>query len=511
VSQKQDSDVKPWDVVLPNHVEMFGPGILDTGKRETWCRAFLYAGTTLRLWNEAPELKTALLAACALKDVNRVMLVCKYGEESGLIPALQSLLSPECELITREIGRQAMDAITGKRASSANRFQWDFDYFDNLADSSVDRVILFGSASHIYNLKSCADNICRVLRDGGRVIVADAPWGGKDLAAAIGMDAHLEGFLARVISGMGLELEDLPDIGIESMKSAFGPLLGWSRACFWKGLYLFCGQKSGSKKRLYLGSVPSTDAVDMFLAVKPTISPWDLMAAEEKDALGPEVLQPDLQKNWGRAVFFSGNLDWMYTRAGNMLHIMYRNLEAKQGDKVLVIGEKLEVLGFLPELRKLVGEAGEIAAFDMVGASHKAYKQQWQMGPDVLVEVKHRWDYPFADSYPDDYFDMVWLPQGVHHARSWNDIAPGLLRVLKPGGQVMMIENRTCPPAFFKAIEINGFLRCIAEKIFWGMDTTFEEMPDYTTDELESAFGDNLNDTFSLEWKGWLLFWGYKK
>jgi hypothetical protein len=83
--------------------------------------------------------------------------------------------------------------------------------------------------------------------------------------------------------------------------------------------------------------------------------------------------------------------------------------------------------------------------------------------------------------------------------------------VLKPGGQVIMIENRTCPPAFFTAIEMNGFLRCMVEKIFWGMDTTFEEMPDHTTAVLASAFGSSITGTFGLEWKGWLIFWGYKK
>ncbi|MFC1846188.1 methyltransferase domain-containing protein [Chloroflexota bacterium] len=511
MSQKQFSRFQPWEVVLPNHIEMFGTEILDAGKRAAWCRAFFYAGTTLRLWNEAPELKAALLSACALKDVTRLVLICKYGEESELVPALQSLLPSDCEMEVREIGRQAMDVFSNLTSSSDNQLQWDFDYFDTLADGSVDRVILFGAVSHIRSLESCANNICRVLRDGGRVIIADTPWGGKDLAAAANMDAHLEGFLARILSGMGIEIEDLPDTGVESLKSAFEPLLNWSRVFSWRGLFLFYGQNGANENRLSLGPLPATDAVDKFIALKQTQSPWDLISEVEKYVLGPDVINPAVQRNWGRAVFFSGNLDWMYTRAGNMLHIMYQNLKAKKGDKVLVIGEKLEVLGFLPELRKLVGETGEIASFDMVGASHKAYKQQWKMGPDQFVEEKHRWDYPFADTYPDNYFDMVWLPQGVHHARSWEEIAPRLLRVLKTGRQVMMIENRTCPPAFFKAIEINGFLRCIAEKVYWGMDTTFEEMPDYTTLDLESAFGNSLTDIFSLEWKGWLLFWGYKK
>ena len=190
---------------------------------------------------------------------------------------------------------------------------------------------------------------------------------------------------------------------------------------------------------------------------------------------------------------------------------MYSNLRARHGDKVLVIGEVLEDLGFLPELRNRIGKDGEIAAFDMVEKSRSAYAQQWASGPEAYIPEKHQWDYPFADSYPENYFDLVWLPQGVHHALDWREIASKLLRVLKPGGQVMMVECRTCPPEFFTAINISGLLKCISEKIYWAIDSTFEEMPDYSTQEIASAFGDSLIDSFSLEWKGRLLFWGIKK
>ena len=43
------------------------------------------------------------------------------------------------------------------------------------------------------------------------------------------------------------------------------------------------------------------------------------------------------------------------------------------------------------------------------------------------------------------------------------------------------------------------------------MDTTFEEMPDYSALDIANAFADSLVDTFHLEWKGFLVFWGYKK
>ena len=75
----------------------------------------------------------------------------------------------------------------------------------------------------------------------------------------------------------------------------------------------------------------------------------------------------------------------------------------------------------------------------------------------------------------------------------------------------MMAECRVPPPEFHLGIEMSGMLRCIVDKIFWAMEMTLEEMPDYSTADLARAFGDSLTDVYSLEWKGFLLFWGYKR
>jgi len=147
----------------------------------------------------------------------------------------------------------------------------------------------------------------------------------------------------------------------------------------------------------------------------------------------------------------------------------------------------------------------------MVAKSRSGREKQWETGSREAITEKHQWDYPFADKYPDHYFDLIWFPQGVHHAYSWDKIAPRLLRALQPGGQIMMAECRIPAPEFHHGIQMSGMLQCIVDKIFWAMEMTFEEMPDYSTGELTRAFGDFLTDIFSLEWKGFLLFWGYKK
>lgn len=512
MTQNKTSQKEPWDYLLnlPDRIKRSGLDTADLDKRAIWCQSIFYGGNTLRLWNEATELKIALLSACALKEGQRIILIGKYADESGIAQALRSLLGREGYMSVEEIGPQAVAAFQKIHSAPGTQLQWDFNYFDSLPDESLDRVILFGAASHIGNWKDCAQHIHRVLRDGGRVIIADAPWGGKDLITAAHMDTHLTAMLTTLLSGMGLKEEELPQIGPEDLTAIFKPLLRWSRAFSWRGLYLFYGQKGREEDSPYFEFPLSTEAVQAFLTEKPSTTPWDFLAAAEIDALGPEVGDINIQKKWGRMISFGGSLEWMHANSSIIVDLMYNNISASPGYRVLVIGERLESLGFLPELRKRIGKAGEIVAFDLNLKHFVLFGQLWE-GVDVPLAGRHQWDYDFADTYPDDYFDLVWLPQGVHHARSWKEIAPKLLRALKPQGQVMMMECRLCHPVFFAALSMSGILKCIAEKLWWAMHVTFEEMPDYSTADLALAFGDSLTGTFSLEWNGWLLFWGYKK
>ena len=163
----------PWDYLLPYAVTVFGPDVLNKEKRAAWCKAMFCAGSTLCLWNRAVELKLALLSACALREGQRVLLIGKYANESGLASAIGSLLGGEGSLRIEEIASKALVSFSEVHPVTGKRLQWDFSNFDSLPDKSVDRVILFGAASHMGNLHHCAQHIHRVLRDGGKVIAAD--------------------------------------------------------------------------------------------------------------------------------------------------------------------------------------------------------------------------------------------------------------------------------------------------------------------------------------------------
>jgi SAM-dependent methyltransferase len=332
--QKKSIGEDPWDFVLPVHVKMFGSELLSPDKKAIWCKAFFCGGSTLHLWNKAVELKLTLLSACALKGGQRVVLIGKYCAESGLVQALRSLLSQKDLLVVEEIAPQALAAFPQIHPATGKRLQWNFNYFDSLPDESLDRVILFGATSHIGNLEECVRHIYRILRDRGRVIIADAPWGGEDLVTAAHMDAHLEGFVTRILAGMKLKEEELPHIGPEDLTTLFKSVLRWSRAISWQGLYLFYGQKGGSEGNASWDFPLPTEAVQIFLTEKASMNPWHFLTASEIATLGSEVAESKLQKNWGRAIFFASCLAWCWANSKTIKHLMYSNLRVKPGNRV---------------------------------------------------------------------------------------------------------------------------------------------------------------------------------
>ncbi len=510
------------------------PGITTPAYWADWCRAMFYAGTTLHLWNEIPELKTAFLSACSPAEGQSVFLIGKYAAESGLAPALRSLIGKAGNITVEEIGPPAITAITKISSTPGTKLQWNFSYLDSVPDRSIDRVILFGAASHVANWNDFAKQIHRVLRDGGRLAIAEVPLGGKEFRHGLHEDSHFEGFILRVLSGMGVKEDELPDIGAEDLATLFQPLLRWSKSFSWQGIYVFYGQKGGKGDSSFMMSPKSTEEVQTFLAVKPSQTLWDFLTDAEKSAWGStveEINRPDLANSvtWG-----GGNLVWCWLNTRTITDIMWNNLMVKPGDKVLMICELPEDLGTLEELQKRVGKTGEIVNVNM-SPSKKAYNyKNWQERRKKYMEQgsPEEWPYDFADDYPNNYFDCIFVPQGVHHSSNWLRDAPRLLRALKPGHQFMAIECGINRPQMSAAREISALVRIVGDRVFaislpsWlvgplspagplppGSGYEHEGRPyhDVSTAHLRESFGDGLTDVCSLEHKGWILFWGYKK
>lgn len=501
-----DNPTRPSDV--------YGVGVNDLDKRSLWCQAYFYAGSTLGLWNEAVELKMALLTSCSISEGQNIILIAKYGEESGFSPALVSLVGTKDRMTIKEIGPAVLEAFRQIRNSG----KWpslDFNYFDSLPDKSIDRIIFFGVSSHVRDWVKCSEQTYRVLRPGGRIVIADAPWVGREMLTAAHLDAHLEGMLAKLLSGMKLHEDQLPVAGPDELKELFLPRLSWIRSFSWQGLYLFYGQKEGAKGDDTYEFPRVTIEVQKFLRQQPVKSPWGLLSRAEIEVLGPDIMDIDRRKRWGRTINIGGGFSRM-EEYESIRKLMWDNLKSSPGFKALVIGEFIDYL-WIPELKNRKGSDGEITGININLVHHEVLRKIYESGEEnVKIPLaerrpRHQWDYDYADKYPDEYFDLIWFPQGVHHASDWGKIAPRMARVLKPGGQIMLVENRVNNPEFLAAMQISGQMRYIARKLYWAMNVPYEELPDYPAVVIEEAFKGLLSNTYSLEWKGWLLYWGFKK
>lgn len=488
----------PWSskYVLPYYKEIFGNQIFDPEIRAKWCKACFYAGNALRLWNQALELKIAFLTACSLKSDHKTLLIGEHLAESGVEPALRSIVE---HIETNDISSQALSKLMDKPAG----LQWDFHMLDKLPDDSIDRLILFDAASHIANWSDFAEQINRVLCDTGIAVIAEAPLGGNDFFEAFRLDSHLEAHSLRILAGLGIKETDFPKTDPASLEKLFKPYFAWNRSFSWQGVYLFYGGKTKREFADNLHFPAKTSEACNFLTERQFRIAWDFMTTEEKAAFDDLVGDTEKQFNWGRATFLAGGLRLMGDLNSNYVELMYENLQAKPGDKVFMLGELFEELGFLTELKRRKGEMAELAAID-VSTKARSYAKSGGIP---------QWDYDFADPYPDNYFDVAWIPQGVHHCSDWHKFAPKLLRILKPGGQVIMHECRIGAPEWWQGVQMSGFLKCIIEKIYLGpgRKKLGERQFDVTPETIVHAFGDKLRNSFSFASKGWLVFWGYKK
>ena len=182
-----------------------------------WSLAFFYAGNFLRLWNEAVEIKMALLTAGSFNEGQNVVLIGKYADDSGITSAIRSLTGENGTLKLFEVGPQFLKGFKYVEGVEGKWPKWDFDYSRDLPAASVDRIVFFGTPSHISDWQKLAKEVDRVLKPSGRIIFADINLG-KDLLTPAYLDTHLEGIITKLLSGMKLYESDLPDVGPDRLK-----------------------------------------------------------------------------------------------------------------------------------------------------------------------------------------------------------------------------------------------------------------------------------------------------
>ena len=158
------------------------------------------------------------------------------------------------------------------------------------------------------------------------------------------------------------------------------------------------------------------------------IQPWDVKAQ------GATITDVEEQKRWTRTILFGG-LPYIWRElAAPMNTIVYSLLEAKPGDRVLVIGESLGPCGWVDDLLELVGESGEVHAIEILEEARAAYDAR-KVGRNGKMAC---WQWNYTRDFADASFDVVTVMQAVQHCDDWHETGAELLRVLKPGRRLLL-------------------------------------------------------------------------
>jgi SAM-dependent methyltransferase len=235
-------------------------------------------------------------------------------------------------------------------------------------------------------------------------------------------------------------------------------------------------------------------------------SAWDFIQPGDVSLWGENITDPEEQRRWCRTVLLAGSLPYMWRhKAAALRSFMYDALALKSGDRVLVIGERVDACGFTGDIRERVGPNGHVQVIDIAEEARNAYFAR-RRGLSGRVAT---WSWNYTRDVSAEAFDCVAVLQAVQHADDWREAGAELLRVLKPGRRLLLAEI-TFSPRLWMLAQSDIHLETWVEKLFSRAQMPVAEIPYYSPEELRQAFAGLLADPQIFVWKGIDLFWGTK-
>lgn len=233
-------------------------------------------------------------------------------------------------------------------------------------------------------------------------------------------------------------------------------------------------------------------------------NPWDYLQPNDVERFGSVILDRAEQKRWSSALFLGG-LSYMWQKATALRDLIFLHLHLKPGDKVLLLGEALEGSKFPGDILAQIGPSGELVCVDFIEDARNAMIER-KFGRNGKLGT---WEYTYTHATLDDIYDAVFVMQGIGHSDDWTITGQELLRVLKPGGALLLAEIGF-GPQFFGALQMDLHVEYIFRKIVAGRQRELGDAAYYSIDELQAALGPMLDNVGSFSWRSADLFWGAK-
>lgn len=233
-------------------------------------------------------------------------------------------------------------------------------------------------------------------------------------------------------------------------------------------------------------------------------NPWTFLQPNDVERFGAGILDPDEQRRWSGAIFLGG-LSYMWQKATVLRDLIFLKLDLQPGERVLLIGEALQGSKFPEDIRARIG-GGELTCIDFIEDARNAMAAN-RAG---RTGIRGTWEYTYTHAMPNDHFDVIFCHQGIGHSEDWSVTAREFVRVLKPGGKIMLTEIGF-GPQFLAALQMDLHVEYIFRKIFAGRHRTIGDAAYYSMPEIAAAFHGLLSGSDSFSWRSAELFWGRKR
>ncbi len=255
-----------------------------------------------------------------------------------------------------------------------------------------------------------------------------------------------------------------------------------------------------------IGAMSGEDAAMNEISTESDRGPWDFVQDWDVEYFGADIRDPAARARWETAFAIAGGLPYVWqTIARPISHIIYGLLEAKVGDRVLIIGEGVGPAKWVDDLAVITGSRATIDVVEIIRDGRNAVMEK-KRGRNGKLGC---WQWTYANEMANDTYDCVGVLQSTQHCDDWRETGLDLVRVLKPGRRIVFAEAVLGGALFKQRINTDVHIRQWYDKMF-PKHLNFDEVSSYTGEDLLAMCGPMLDDPQAMEWHGIEMFWGRK-
>ena len=155
--------------------------------------------------------------------------------------------------------------------------------------------------------------------------------------------------------------------------------------------------------------------------------------------------------------------------------------------------------------RARIGPKGEVRVIDITDEARDNYIAKKRGRGGQLAT----WQWTYIREFADGAFDCAACLQGVQHTDDWRETGAEMLRVMKPGRNLVLAEIAYSPETAMK-IGLDMHIEYVFDKLLARVGWKLDEFPYYSPKDLERAFAGLVKYPGSFVWKGIEIFWGRK-